>query len=244
MILEVCIDSVESALAAQEGGAARVELCADLEHGGTTPSAGMIRSVREHISIALYAMIRPRPGDFCYSEYEFEVMKSDIEKAKGLGVDGFVFGILTSEGEIDIGRTRSLIDLARPLSVTFHRAFDECPNLHRALDDLKGLGVERILTSGGKGDLSENGYLLADLVRRSYGSVRIMVGGGIDFENVSEIATKSKANEFHSLSAVTKDLPANAATSNRFSSPRKVVDASKVRALVQLLRDLSPDSQR
>ena len=109
MILEVCIDSVESAIAAQKGGAQTVELCADLERGGTTPSAGMIETVREHISIALYAMIRPRPGDFCYSEYEFEVMKSDVEKAKALGVDGVVFGILTSRGRIDTERARKLV---------------------------------------------------------------------------------------------------------------------------------------
>lgn len=202
MILEVCIDSVESAIAAQKGGAQRVELCADLERGGTTPSAGMIRVVREGISIALHSMIRPRPGDFCYSDYEFDIMVRDVEVAKQLGADGVVFGILTSRGTIDTERARKLVELARPLSVTFHRAIDDCMDLLKAIEDLKEIGVNRVLTSGGKTNVADGIETLKTLVENSGPSLRVMAGGGITFENVRDVVSRSGVREVHALSAL------------------------------------------
>jgi copper homeostasis protein len=242
MILEICIDSVESALAAQEGGAARVELCADLDHGGTTPDISLIRSVRERISIPLHVMIRPRPGDFCYTSQEFGEMEREIEKAKELRVDGVVFGLLTERGEIDAGRTRNLLELARPLSVTFHRAIDESADLRRALDELKVIGADRVLTSAGKGDILQNAGLLGELVRRSDGKPTIMAGGGVNFENVREIVNRSNVREVHTLSAVLKDVSGVSQSSKSHSLSGKVVDPQKVRKMVRLLADISSHS--
>jgi copper homeostasis protein len=146
--LEICLESCEDAIAAQKGGAQRVELCDNLIEGGTTPSAGMIAMTREYRSIGLQVIIRPRGGDFCYSEIELDAMKYDIHHCKTLGVDGVVFGLLKSDGNIDYERTRELIEIARPMNVTFHRAFDMCKDPYQALEELIELGVDRILTSG------------------------------------------------------------------------------------------------
>lgn len=242
MVLEICIDSVESALAAQEGGAARVELCADLAHGGITPSEGMIRSVREHVSIQISAMIRPRAGGFWYSDLEFDVMKRDVEKMKQLGVDGVALGLLTADGAVDIHRTRILVQTARPLFVTFHRAFDECKDLVHALDDLKGLGIERVLTSGGKKEISEGMRAVADLGKRARGSIKIMAGGGVTCENVMEVVTKTNVDEIHVLTAVSTDSPQRSGSSILYDAPLKRVDASKVRKLTSLLDELAKRS--
>jgi copper homeostasis protein len=239
MVLEVAVDSVESAIAAQEGGAARVELCADLGHGGTTPSAGMIKAVREHVSLAIYAMIRPRAGDFCYSDLEFEAMEHDVESAKELGVDGIVTGMLTGSGAVDVERTGTLVELARPLFVTFHRAFDACSDLRGSWEDLKGLGVDRVLTSGGKPDIREGALLIADLVHNSYGSIKIVVGGGITFENVEEVVAKTRVKEVHTWTAVSSDVPGDLLRPKTLDLPRTVVDSAKVRRMVNLLRELS-----
>src|SRR4030095_367197 len=148
--IEICIDAVDSALAAQRGGAQRVELCSDLLEGGTTPSAGLIKTVRDRVSLGLQVMIRPRGGDFCYSDDEFEVMRHDITTAKSLGEDGIVSGLLPPDGRIDLDRTRELVELAKPLPVTFHRAFDVAKNLPAALEDLIRIGIAHVLTSGGE----------------------------------------------------------------------------------------------
>src|ERR1051325_9212574 len=150
ILLEICADSVESAVAAEKGGAHRVELCSDLLEGGVTPSSGLIATVRDRISIGLYVMIRPRGGDFCYSEDEFEAMEQDVLAAKQLGADGIVFGILTEQGSIDRQRTHDLVQLAHPLKATFHRAFDMTNDLGRALEDIATAGINRVLTSGGE----------------------------------------------------------------------------------------------
>ena len=196
LIIEVCVDSVESAMAAERGGADRVELCDNLLEGGTTPSAGAIAIARKRLGIKLHVIIRPRGGDFCYSEVEFAVMRHDVALAKQLGADGVVIGILTSDGEIDIERTRELIELARPLSITFHRAFDMSRDPYRALEDLIGLGDDRILTSGQEPSVIEGLDLIAELVQIAGDRVIIMPGGGTE-RNVDKVVARSGVCEVH-----------------------------------------------
>jgi len=198
MLLEICIDSVESAIAAESGGAARVELCSDLFEGGITPSPGLIASVRRHIGIGLFVMIRPRGGDFCYSDLEFEVMGEDIRRAGPLGVDGIVLGILDLDGHVDIERTRALVELAHPLPVTFHRAIDMTPDLPAALEDVIATGAARILTSGGELQAPLAVPQIARLIEIARGRISIMPGSGIRPENIAALAQATGATEFHS----------------------------------------------
>jgi len=203
MILEACVDSVEAAVAAQRGGADRVELCADLLEGGCTPSAGTIQLARRLLNIRMHVMIRPRGGDFCYSEAEFEAMKLDIAFARQAGADGVVIGILNEDGAVDVERTRALIEIARPLSVTFHRAFDVSRDPYEAQETLIGLGVHRILTSGQEPSVLEGLDLIADLVKKAGDRVIIMPGAGITERNFSKIVAQSGAREFHVYAPVT-----------------------------------------
>lgn len=195
--LEICIDSAHAAIAAEKGGAQRVELCDNLAEGGTTPSAGMIALTRQHINIGLHVLIRPRRGDFLYSDLEFEIMKHDIEVAKSLGADGVVIGILKADGTIDTDRTRQLMELARPLSVTFHRAFDLTPDPHQALDDLLQLGVPRLLTSGQQASAYKGAPLLRELVKQAGDQLIVMPGAGINEQNIKEIIAVTGAKEYH-----------------------------------------------
>jgi copper homeostasis protein len=197
VILEICADSVESALAAEAGGAHRIELCSNLLEGGVTPSSGLISTVRDRTSVGLYVMIRPRGGDFCYSGDEFEAMEQDVLTAKQLGVDGTVFGILNEDGQIDVQRTRHLVDLARPLKVTFHRAFDMSTDLRKALEDVIVAGVDRVLTSGGEQTAEDGIATLSKLINAANDRVAIMVGGGITKTNVRNIIARTAAREIH-----------------------------------------------
>ncbi|HKL58980.1 MAG TPA: copper homeostasis protein CutC, partial [Sphaerochaeta sp.] len=174
MKIEICLESIESVIAAAEGGADRVEFCADLFEGGTTPSLGAFKVARENSTITMSVMIRPRGGDFCYSDLEFAAMKEDIRLFKEAGADCVVFGILSPDGEIDVQRNKELIELARPMQVTFHRAFDMTPNAEKSLETLIELGVDRLLTSGLEATVIEGIEVLAALVKQAGDRIIIM----------------------------------------------------------------------
>jgi len=198
MVLEVCIDSVESAIAAERGGSKRVELCSDLLEGGITPGAGLISAVRRHIGIDLFVMIRPRGGDFLYSELEFEVMKEEIVHARRFGANGIVLGLLDRQGHVDVARTRILVELAAPLPVTFHRAIDMTPDLVAALDDVIAAGAVRILTSGGASSVQQGMDEIARMVKAARGRIAIMPGGGVTPYNIAAIVAATGVTQFHS----------------------------------------------
>src|SRR5580704_1819816 len=197
ILIEVCVDSVASAVAAQRGGAGRVELCSDLLEGGVTPSAGLIELVRARTSIGLQVMIRPRGGDFCYTPEEFETMRRDITISKKLGADGVVMGILNADGSVDTERTRQLVELARPLNVTFHRAFDMSADLFLALVDICRTGAARLLTSGGEQTAGQAVPMIARLVKAARSRIAIMACGGIDDHNAVSIIEQTGVREIH-----------------------------------------------
>jgi len=197
MICEICVDSVEGATAARDAGAARVELCASLIEGGITPSRGMIRQARAISGIKLHVIIRPRGGDFLFSPEEFAVMAADIETARAEGADGVVIGQLTADGLIDVPRTRELMSIARPMAVTFHRAFDMTPDPFAALETLITLGVERVLTSGQEASVLGGLPLITELVKRAGDRIIVMPGGGITPRNVDRIVGAAKPSEIH-----------------------------------------------
>jgi len=197
-LLEICVETLDAALAAERGGADRIELCGDLSVGGVTPSAALMRAVREQVRIPIFAMIRPRGGDFCYSDAEFEQMKKEIGVAKTGGMNGLVFGILRRDGTVDVARNAELVELAKPLPVTFHRAFDETPDLFVALEDVLGAGFARILTSGGAAAAEAGSAKLTELARRAGQRITILAGGGIHPENIAAIAGATHADEVHS----------------------------------------------
>lgn len=196
-MLEICIDGVASALAAVEGGADRVELCANLPEGGTTPSAGMIREVRRVFDGGLMVIIRPRGYDFLYSEDEMAVMLHDIAVARDAGADGIVIGCLTADGRVDSERCEKLITAAGDMDITFHRAFDMSRDLGEAMEDIINLGVRRILTSGGMSDVPKGIPRIAELVKASGGRVSLMPGGGVTEENIPEIVHATGVREIH-----------------------------------------------
>lgn len=196
-IIEICLESVESVIAAEKGGADRVELCSDLFEGGLTPTIGTVKTALKKSNIKINAMIRPRGGDFCYSDEEFEVMKEDIKAFKETGINGIVFGILTPEGDVDVKRSKEIIELARPLAVTFHRAFDMTRDPYKSLEELIELGVDRVLTSGQEATVPEGADLLEDLVQIAGDRIIVMPGCGITERNFPKLRDKIKAKEYH-----------------------------------------------
>lgn len=197
--LEVCANSATSAIAAQNGGATRVELCNNLHQGGTTPSHGHIMVARKYLHIKLYALIRPRSGDFLYTKEEFQVILSDVRQSIALGCDGIVVGILNKDGSIDIERNSQIVNMARQhgLGVTFHRAFDVCANKEKALEDLINIGFERLLTSGGKSNVMEGARAIKNLLDQANGRISIMPGGGISEKNVADLVHYTGVKEIH-----------------------------------------------
>ena len=195
---EICANGVESCLAAQEGGADRVELCAGIPEGGTTPSYGEIKVARKLLTkTKLHVIIRPRGGDFLYSPLEMERMEEDIKVCKQLGVDGVVIGCLTEDGEVDMEQNRRLVELAKPMSVTFHRAFDRAANPLKALEDIIALGCDRILTSGQQPKAVEGVALLAELKKAAAGRIILLAGCGVNEDNIRKIYDAADIHEYH-----------------------------------------------
>jgi copper homeostasis protein len=197
-VIEIAVDSTESALAAEQGGAQRIELCSALREGGLTTSLGLLRTVRAACSIAVFTIIRPRGGDFLYTADEFRAMQEDIRIMGHEGVDGVVFGLLTPDGSIDKDRTRALVELAHPMQVTFHRALDMTADPEQALEDVIACGVQRVLTSGGAPSAWAGRGRLKALVDQAAGRTTIVVGGGVRPAILARLMASTGATEFHS----------------------------------------------
>jgi copper homeostasis protein len=245
-LLEICVDSVESAIAAESAGAGRLELCSALSEGGVTPSAGLIESVRRNTGIKMHVLIRPRSGDFLYSGSEFSVMRRDIDNAGENGADGIVTGLLLSDGTIDVERTALLVEYASPMSVTFHRAFDMSRDHLKALEGVIDTGAERILTSGLARTAIEGAGLIKNLVMTAGDRIKIMPGGGINEYNIALLATSTGAGEYH--------LSARQQTGSRMTFRRKGIymgdprlqdeyilknaDAERIRSVIMILNGI------
>ena len=201
-ILEICCTSIESAEIAAKGGAERIELCDNLFEGGTTPSAGMIRQIKDKVDIDLYIIIRPRGGDFVYSADEFLIMQEDIKYCRRIGVDGIVSGVLKADGSIDIERTKQLVERSGDMDFTFHRAFDLVRDPKQALQDVISTGASRILTSGLQNNVVEGSKMLKQLVQWAGDDVKIMAGGGLKSSNIEEVIDTAGCNEFHTTAKV------------------------------------------
>jgi copper homeostasis protein len=197
-IIEIATTDFTTTKSAAEGGADRIELCAALSDGGTTASYGTIKKCREAFNVQLFPIIRTRSGDFLYTDEEFEIMMNEVTLCKDLGCDGIVIGLLNKNGEIDIKRASKLIELAYPLEVTFHRAFDRCKDPFEALEQLIETGCQRILTSGQQPAAPQGVDLITQLVKAANERISIMPGSGVRKENIKELAEKTGAKEFHS----------------------------------------------
>ncbi|MDH5825011.1 copper homeostasis protein CutC [Luteimonas sp. RD2P54] len=195
--LEIAANSLASAKAAQAAGATRVELCAALESGGLTPSAGAIAGVRKRVALPVHVLVRPRAGDFCYSDAEHETMLADIAHCAASGCDGVVVGALTARGEVDVARCRDLLHAAGALDTTFHRAIDLCPDMPAALEAIVGLGFRRVLSSGGATDAISGAGMLRRLVEQAGERIVVMPGAGITPDNIARLAAHTRAREFH-----------------------------------------------
>ena len=240
-LLEVAANSVASALAAQEGGAGRIELCAALELGGVTPSYAEIATARDRLVIPLYVLIRPRAGDFLYNDFECEVMLRDIEACVALGCDGVVFGVLDSQGRVDQARCRALVGAAGPLGVTFHRAFDMVANPAQALEAVIALGCERVLSSGARASAIEGATTLRALVGQAAGRLVVMPGAGVHAGNIAALAQATGAREFHA--SAKRSLPSGMnhrqAGLEDMATGEWRSDAAEVRAMVSALQVLA-----
>jgi copper homeostasis protein len=213
------VETVEGAAAAERGGADRIELCGNLPVGGVTPDALLMRSVREMVRIPIFAMIRPRAGDFVYSDAEFAEIKREIAIVKELSLDGTVLGILTMGRCVDVERTRELVEFARPLPVTFHRAFDEIAELREALENVIQTGAKRILTSGGAKGALDGATVLFELIEAAGERIIIVPGAGIIASNIRQIAQRTRAREFHS--GLSTALPYSSHDYRRFEAEVK-----------------------
>lgn len=235
--LEICLDSVESCVAAERGGAQRVELCADLAEDGITPSAGMIAAARASVHIGIHVMVRPRGGDFCYSDSEFDVMKRDVATARELGADGVVFGILTRDGMVDEARTRELVHLAGPMQTTFHRAIDATADPLGSLERLIVAGIGRVLTSGHAPTAMAGVGAIQQMVLRAARRIEIMAGVGITVENAREIRDRTGVRNIHVGSGANVPYVRSADQPGLFGTySRRLVDTERVSRIVESLK--------
>jgi copper homeostasis protein len=243
IVFELCAQSVEACVVARDSGADRIELCSAMSEDGLTPSHGLTRVAIQSSGLPVYPLLRPRGGDFLYSDSEFAVIQEDLLHLRSLGVSGFALGLLQADGAVDVARTRELVEMAGPLEVTFHRAFDYTASLEQALEDVIATGCKRVLTSGGEADVVAGVDSLARLVRQAAGRIEIAVGGGLRLEESAEIARVTGARHFHG------SLRRTEASSMRYIrqsmlqhidepayTVRTVVEADDVRSLIESLR--------
>jgi copper homeostasis protein len=243
MKIEICVDSPEGVIAARDGWADRVELCDNLFEGGTTPSIGAVKMARRVGGIKLHVIIRPRGGDFLYSDVEFDTMRMDVEAVRSSRVDGIVIGLLTADGNIDKERASELVTLARPMSVTFHRAFDVCRDPLAALEDLIEIGADRVLTSGQQNHAINGAAKIKEVVEAAGDRIVVMACGGIDETNIREISDQTGASELHF--AAFEELESTMEHRNegvsmgsdeaRSEYVRRVTSAEKVRQVIEAL---------
>ncbi len=245
--VEVCANSVASCVEAQKGGAYRVELCAGIPEGGTTPSYGEIAVARKLLNIKLNIIIRPRGGDFLYSDVEHQIMLHDIEVAKNLGVDGVVFGCLTADGEIDMQRNKELVDAAKGMNISFHRAFDMCKDPFQGLEQIISLGFDTLLTSGQQPTAIEGVTLLKQLVEKANDRITIMPGSGVNEDNIATIAQQTGASVFHFSARETMesemkyrnpDLKMGGAVVSIDEFAQNITDADKVQRTISKLQNI------
>ncbi|MEQ1746766.1 MAG: copper homeostasis protein CutC [Saprospiraceae bacterium] len=210
-VLEICVTNIQSAVAAQQGGAHRVELCAALDSGGLTPSAGLIRAVRGYLDIPVNVLIRPREGNFCYTDAELAIMLADIDFCRQSGASGVVIGVLDAASRLDVPKMQALLAAASGMDITFHRAFDFVPDPFEALDVLIKLGVSRVLSSGQAASAHEGRFLLKKMAEYAAGRISVMPGAGLSAQNIRAVAAATGAWEFH-LSAKKKVIQTGAAS--------------------------------
>jgi copper homeostasis protein len=243
IIFELCAETIQACLAAREGGADRIELCTALSEGGLTPSHALTRAAVQRSGLPVHVLLRPRGGDFLYTEDEFALMREDLLHARSLGASGFVLGILRADGTVDMERTRELVDLAAPLEITFHRAFDYTVSLEQALEDVIATGCRRVLTSGGERDVLAGADSLARLVELAAGRIEIAAGGGLRIKDAAGIARTTLARHFHGslrrseASRMQHERHWVLEDADQFDgASRLVVDVADVRAMIGSLR--------
>ncbi len=235
--LEIIAFNIESCVIAQASGASRIELCDNPGDGGTTPSYGFIKAAREKLQIELYAMIRPRGGDFFYSDEEFEIMKADIKNHQQLGCDGVVIGLLNKDGSVDKERSKILVELAYPMGVTFQRAFDRVKDPFKALEDVIETGCERILTSGLVPNCLDGVPLIGQLIQQANERIVIMPGSGLRSSNVIEVAKNTGAKEFHTSARIFVDTKMDFVIAAMDEDLKQVmVDGDEVKKIAALLK--------
>lgn len=240
IVFELCAETIDACLAARDGGAGRIELCSGLSEGGLTPSHGLVRSAVAQSGLPVHVLIRPRAGDFDYTPSELAVMRDDIAHAKFLGAAGIVLGLLGPDGTVDIAVTGALVEHARPMKVTFHRAFDATPSLPQALEEVIATGCDRVLTSGGQRDVVAGAQSLAELVTQANGRIDIAVGGGLRIQNAASVSRITCAEHFHGSlrrRLVARSISAGDTVSDsNGASGRYIVEAEAVRTVIRRLR--------
>jgi copper homeostasis protein len=231
---ELCAETMQACLVARDGGANRIELCSALSEGGLTPGHALIRDAVRRSDLPVYPILRPRAGNFVYTDAEFDLIAEDLQHARQLGASGFVLGLLTEAGTVDIKRTRRLVELAGPLEVSFHRAFDCTIDLPQALEDVIATGCMRLLTSGGAPTVLEGATVLAQLVEQAADRIRIAVGGGLRIQSAGEVALTTRATAFHG-SMRKASASAYACLPGEIACHAWSVDAKDIRQMIKAL---------